>query len=192
MNNILLGILFLALLSYLSYWCWCEREGRYAVDDFAIIGGQCSIYDGNIENRANLGNSCVYNIQTDECLSIFDDIYLSTYPYFDWNYWYAYNNYFPFYYSSGNYYLNNGISRRYPHKYGHIRSGIRSHRGNKLYSRDRHFRNYDRTGRSLFNNRSNILSGAGRTGTGRTGTGRTGVSGHSGFRSGSGVGRSRR
>jgi hypothetical protein len=112
-------LLFAVIIIALIYTQTCQNGRR---DDFAILGTNldtCALYDGNINNCQNLGgDACVYNIETDECLSVFNDIYVSTYPYFDWNYWYLYNDYFPFSYRNGYYYLNNRAQHRFPNKYG--------------------------------------------------------------------------
>jgi len=145
-------LLFAVIMIALIYSLTCQKGN---IDDFAIVGttlDTCALYDGNINNCQNLGRDmCVYNIETDECLSVFNDIYVSTYPYFDWNYWYIYNDYFPFSYRNGYYYLNDRARRAHPNKYGHIKSGIRSHNGGRLFTKPvQTFNHYDKTGKRLF------------------------------------------
>ena len=114
------------------------------VDKFSMVSSSCGMYDGDINSCLNAGNECVYSTDTDQCITQLQDIYLSTYPIFDWNYWYSNNDYFPFFYRNGRYFLDDRVSYRYPR----LHNGVQSRYGTKLYSSNLHnFRNYDRIGK---------------------------------------------
>jgi len=121
-----------------------NNKNNNNIDKFAMVSSSCGMYDGDINSCLNVGNECTYNTDTDQCISQLQDIYLSTYPIFDWNYWYSYNDYFPFFYRNGRYFLDDRVSYRYPRLY----NGVQSRYGTKLYSSNLHnFRNYDRIGK---------------------------------------------
>lgn len=153
-------VLVVLLVSWAIYSIYSSKTQSVETEGFDLDNDYCSNFNGDVDSCL-ISGTCNYCMDNDTCFpkSIFNptcsrvlnvypeymsywpyiyDLYLSTYPYFDWDYWYDNYSFFPpFYYSDGYWRLGSGYGHLYHDVNGH---GIKSHSGGKFdhHKKDKH------------------------------------------------------